>query len=142
MIRRRNKPNENCLSESSSYDDLKVKKAIENIGCKAPYHDLAYDIRICNDSENLSMFKEIVLKQENFLPPCVESPQVSLELSKHVAGKTFGFFPLQIGYPKNIKLISQQKALDIHALIGNIGGYIGLFLGRFENMESIKLSLS
>ena len=26
MIRRRNKPNDNCLSESTSYDDFKVKK--------------------------------------------------------------------------------------------------------------------
>ena len=27
-------------------------------------------------------------------------------------------------------VISQSKEIDIHALIGNIGGYFGLFLGK------------
>ena len=141
MIRRRNKPNDNCLSESTSYDVFKVKKAVENLGCKAPYQNLDYDVPFCNYNENLSIFNEIVLNQEKFPPPCVEIPQVSFELSKIGAGRTFGFYPLHVVYPKHMKLITQQQALDIHALIGNIGGYIGLFLGMFEIMESFELSL-
>ena len=64
-------------------------------------------------------------------PPCVEIPQVLFKMTRVWAGRMFGFYPLQIGYPKNIKLIAQHQGLDIHALIGNIGGYIGLFLGMF-----------
>ena len=33
-------------------------------------------------------------------------------------------------FPKEIKIIAQSKEIDGHALIGNIGGYIGLFLGN------------
>ena len=38
---------------------------------------------------------------------------------------------IYIMYPDKIKIISQVKSIDAHSLIGNIGGYIGLFLGRF-----------
>ena len=33
-------------------------------------------------------------------------------------------------YPKEVKIITQSKEVDFHALIGNIGGYLGLFLGK------------
>ena len=29
-----------------------------------------------------------------------------------------------------MKIIQQSKEVDIHSLIGNIGGYVGLFLGN------------
>ena len=34
-----------------------------------------------------------------------------------------------IHYPDEFKVIMQSKEVDIHSLIGNIGGYLGLFLG-------------
>ena len=34
-----------------------------------------------------------------------------------------------MNYPRYVKIIIQSKDVDIHALIGNIGGYVGLFLG-------------
>ena len=37
---------------------------------------------------------------------------------------------LAIRYPENVRIITQTKDVDIHALIGNIGGYVGLFLGN------------
>ena len=37
---------------------------------------------------------------------------------------------LTVLYPEEVKLITQSKEVDVHALIGNIGGYIGLFLGN------------
>ena len=40
---------------------------------------------------------------------------------------------LLISYPDKIKVITQLKSVDAHMLIGNIGGYIGLFLGNSDN---------
>ena len=37
---------------------------------------------------------------------------------------------LYVNYPDKIKVITQHKSVDAHMLIGNIGGYIGLFLGN------------
>ena len=37
----------------------------------------------------------------------------------------------EIQYENNwMKVIEQSKEVDIHSLIGNIGGYVGLFLGN------------
>ena len=37
---------------------------------------------------------------------------------------------LLIDYPEEVKIITQSRDVDIHSLIGNIGGYLGLFLGN------------
>ena len=31
-----------------------------------------------------------------------------------------------------VRIITQSKEVDIHSLIGNIGGYLGLFLGKLN----------
>ena len=41
---------------------------------------------------------------------------------------------LQVDYPANIKVITQCQAVDFQALVGYIGGYIGLFLGNIDMM--------
>lgn len=40
-----------------------------------------------------------------------------------------------IGYPNEVKIITQSRAVTFDALVGNIGGYIGLFLGNLSNYE-------
>ena len=37
---------------------------------------------------------------------------------------------IELRFPDQMKIITQSKEIDIHTLIGNIGGYIGLFLGN------------
>ena len=39
------------------------------------------------------------------------------------------YFGIGIVHPEQMKIISQTQAVDFHSLVGNIGGYIGLFLG-------------
>ena len=131
ILRRRYKRNRECLSDFMSYDDVKIKKVMQNIRCKALYHNLEYDIPICNRSEQLAMFNVLHLEQVKTPPPCEEIPQVSFKVLKMLVGNAYGYYPLQIEFPKKMKLITQQQLIDIHALIGNIGGYIGLFLGAF-----------
>ena len=36
---------------------------------------------------------------------------------------------ITVEYPEEVKVIAQSKEVDVHSLIGNIGGYLGLFLG-------------
>ena len=38
--------------------------------------------------------------------------------------------PIYVSYPDKWKIVTQSQLVDIHALIGNVGGYIGLFLGE------------
>ena len=37
---------------------------------------------------------------------------------------------ITVEYPEEVRIITQSKEVDIHSLIGNIGGYLGLFLGK------------
>ena len=41
-----------------------------------------------------------------------------------------------IGYPNEVKIVTQSRAVTFDALIGNIGGYIGLFLGNISYNKS------
>ena len=49
-----------------------------------------------------------------------------------------GRLKIMIGYPEQVKIISQSQAVDVHTIIGNIGGYEGLFLGNlsYSNLKS------
>ena len=47
-----------------------------------------------------------------------------------------------IVYPEDVKVITQSKELDEHALVGNIGGYIGLFLGKLIDSSYFLISSS
>ena len=39
---------------------------------------------------------------------------------------------VQLEYPETIRVIHLSKEVDVHSLIGNIGGYLGLFLGNIN----------
>ena len=61
--------------------------------------------------------------------PCQQMPRIDFDLDQ---GKSDlkGVLVIGVGYPEQVKIITQSRAVDFNALIGNIGGYIGLFLGR------------
>ena len=132
IIKRRNKRNERCLENSTDYDNFMLKQAVEKVGCKAPYHNIPNDVPICDAYEKLSTFELSTSLHEKSIQPCDEMPQVPFKFASFGEEENHGLYPLLIAYPKKMKLITQQKAIDFHALIGNIGGYIGLFLGMFE----------
>ena len=84
------------------------------------------------DNDKLAAFDGMNLSQETFSLPCEEMSLVSF---RNLMVDGFDFNWLQIAYPAKVKIITQQEAIDIHALIGNIGGYIGLILGLFKNYQ-------
>ena len=56
-------------------------------------------------------------------------PKVKFEGLEHKLDDWENDWQVFIGYPEEIKYITKSKAVDIHSLIGNCGGYLGLFLG-------------
>ena len=130
VLKRRNKANDKCLEDSIHHDVLWLKHVIKKNGCKAPYHKLQVDEPICDDFDKLAVFDLFVFLHEEFTRPCEEIPHVSLKSVRYDSNYKPGLYSFVVGYPKKIKMITQQQAIDVHALIGNIGGYIGLFLGK------------
>ena len=70
------------------------------------------------------------LESGKFGVPCQEMPNIEFE---HFTLKTTSqnVYHIKIAYPEKGKVITQLQEVDVHSLIGNIGGYIGLFLGKF-----------
>ena len=107
-----------------------LKHVIKKKGCKAPYHKVQLDEPICDDFDKLAGFDLFEFLNEEFTRPCEEIPHVSLKVSMYDSSYKPGLYSFVVGYPKMVKVITQQQAIDVHALIGNIGGYIGLFVGK------------
>ena len=53
-----------------------------------------------------------------------------------------GTLVVSVQYPEQAKIITQSRAVDFNALIGNIGGYIGLFLGMILDFFKIILGIN
>ena len=125
---------------------------MEKIGCQPPYWTSNKNLKLCNNTENLRLFaSDIYLegvmesKKPKYIDkPCVDIQRlaynydendISLEqLKKTTTG--LKIFPndsvvlTQVDLlDQNFKEIRQVRAFGIESLIGNIGGYIGLFLG-------------
>ena len=46
-------------------------------------------------------------------------------------------YQIIVVYPFKAKIITQLQEVDVHTLIGNIGGYIGLFLGKLRSQKNM-----
>ena len=136
MLIRRDKVNERCLDESKYYDDLVLQKHMTKVGCRAPYHTTKLDFPICTTSRKIKqyVFNGFEKPKSMYLNPCNEMTYLSFKHTTtrlpHLEKMGVKSYPLMIFYPDKIKYVKQSQAIDIHAIIGNIGGYIGLFLGK------------
>jgi hypothetical protein len=130
-VRRRNRRNKPCLVDWMNYDTLLLKHHVEKIGCRAPYQQMYQKFPICNTLEQMkkSYFDISSLPSDDYLVPCQGIPDVPYTYTQPFHNKTKGF-TISVIYPNNVKIIKQSQAVDVHSLIGNIGGYIGLFIGN------------
>ena len=129
-LRRRNTRNKQCMNPSKKFDDMVWKKHITRNGCRAPY-DRPYDsFPKCAEKEDIqrSMFDFFVVGSKYYPKACQRISKLTFSLDNFYGTKGRSAFILV--YPDDVKIITQSKEVDIHSLIGNIGGYIGLFLGN------------
>ena len=145
MLKRRNKRNEPCVAEWIHYDKLVERHHVEIVGCRAPYQTLFTDFPICNTTEKMkeAHFDGFKLMHEHH-HPCQELPNIDLHYGLITSRRIWGDnITIYVSYPDKWKIITQSQAVDIHALIGNIGGYIGLFLGKLLYCWSyLKIEMS
>ena len=136
---RRNKHNDPCLVDWMNFDDIVLKRHLEKVGCRAPYQNS--DKPLCHTKESMaeSVYEITKVKSKYCPAPCQEMSNIRYELeivellneklNISELNTTLGL-SLSIYYPKRVKLITQSQSINVQALIGNIGGYLGLFLGK------------
>ena len=152
VLKRRHTRSKNCLEDMNSYDKIIVNEHLKNIGCRLPFHKEHSSYPLCKngsqierevpetilnseENETRSDREKRVLNIEKLNVPmsCERISQISvffkrIQNENNNPSKTFS---IQLSYPKEVKIISQSKEVDIHALIGNIGAYLGLFMGNY-----------
>ena len=131
VLKRRNKRSSPCLTNWENWDDTTLLKMITDIGCSAPYHVSHHGFPVCSTENELKMWHKMLasVRTKRDEQPCQVMPTLTYDVLK-LPNMEPGI-SIIIGYPREAKIITQSLAVDVNALIGNIGGYIGLFLGNF-----------
>ena len=109
-----------------------MREHVRKSGCTPPYFRTNASYPFCYEQAQLkeALFDWFAYKKYPY--PCTEIANIWTDLStlKLYQVDNNITFPLHFEYPENFKLISQLKGIDFNSLIGYIGGYIGLLLGK------------
>ena len=134
FLKSRNSRQRNCVEGKESYDDKVLKKHLAKVGCKSPYHSKEKLFPTCNSPEKmkLSIYDFHNVRDEYYPKACHRFSKILFTNQRFFSSKSKSeTWTITIGYPDDIRIITQYQEVDVHTLIGNIGGYIGLFLGKF-----------
>ena len=135
VIRYRNKRAQRCEEGFPDYDEDTFQEILTTAGCRPPYTKSQPNLTMCTDSKQLKTIVSLQMQLwegDNLRHlPCngVEKLITGITESDEEETKdpyfTIAFNIKDLTY----KEIQMKKAYAISALVGNIGGFIGLFLG-------------
>ena len=129
-LSRRNKRNRHCMTQWRTFDDMVWKKHIRRNKCRAPYDRPYGSFEKCANKEDIqrAIFDFYVVASMYYPKACQRISK--FDVDSEIYSGTEGYLTIIFEYPAEAKIITQSKEMDGHALIGNIGAYIGLFLGN------------
>ena len=142
VIQARNKKSRPCDDEWREYDKKARNHSVVSVGCIPPYWKSQYSeekFQICSDPKDMNTFyQDAEMNRHTF--PCRRMTRLTtnfMEFPTIRHDKEFGpeyrdkYFAVYFYFPRaSFKNIVLVRAFDIQTLIGNAGGYIGLFLGH------------
>ena len=141
VFRKRNTFHESCNKNGKMYDDTVLREIIRMANCRPPHWKIYSDHPICNSKEKMSnvsipesyghIASTAFLKK--FVEPCDGIlSATSKTISERRHGTENGKSSAEVWFHFNnerYKEIKYTRSFDFEGLIGNVGGYIGLFLG-------------
>ena len=139
-VRRRNKPELECSElKNYDYDSLIEEEILSSVGCRPFYLERFRKYPSCDAKPKMAkIYKDYLgLKSdpqnsEHFTPPCSEFEKLLLAHSHHDIENRNGerYFSFQVNFrKKTYREFVQIRAYNLQSLIGNAGGYVGLFIG-------------
>ena len=143
ILRQRYKVNDQCVLDWKVFDTLMLQQHIEKVGCRPPYLKKVSEISLCDTQMKIrgSIF-DGMFQSHRYVPPCHSISKLDHDYTlypKDTSNQTSmiyvepTWYSLMIDYPNKIKFITQEQAVDFQALVGYVGGYVGLFLGKCRN---------
>ena len=147
VYRHRNKTELPCL-DSKMYDLLIMERIYIAVGCTPFYADKMKHLPNCTTKEELKMIYDMTESKSSFDPPCNELKRYtvtpdSVTVNSNITMEN-AFYPGIVEKLVNVdgwsritihlrentyKDIQQTRAYSVQNLIGNAGGYIGMFIG-------------
>ena len=136
ILKRRNKSKQSCVDERYPYDNTIIQQHLETVGCSNIYQKVTSDLPFCTN-ENDKKLANIDINTDKismFNPPCRSAEKIDHTYEEIDAKRSFKVckdcFAVSLGiHDRRFKEITQIKALNIQALVGNAGAYVGLFCG-------------
>ena len=151
VLQRRRKRDSECL-EDDDYDEKNIGNVMMEVGCRPYFWKHGPIDRVCKTEKEvrqimrrtMEIFKR-VKKTKNDKPPCREIQK--LQIDKTIISTNWsmirefnqkgeesmennGWFEIRLHIQTDIfKEIKQKRAYTLQSLIGNLGGYLGLFAG-------------
>ena len=105
-----------------------MNEHINRVGCSNPY--LIQSKPACANATKMKESRYAMNIIDFTFNPCQGLSNADIEYIDNPYNSTKDSrLWLRIQYPSEIKKITQTQSVDLHSLVGNIGGYIGLFLG-------------
>ena len=135
IIKRRNKRKEHCMTNYQDYDRAIVNSRIDKLGCRPLYLQPSKNMTICKTKDKMRKAVKVLdvdFVADDAIQPCLSVGDIRFSQSAaYNIGPNIGPNAswLSITPPKKIKMIHQVKDVNIQTVIGNAGGYVGLFLG-------------
>ena len=137
VLKRRDKRTYPCITDFANYDKHLLNSHVQTIGCKAPYQKTKGNFSICSSKENMKqaiMYISGTWEKYDFLTtPCTSIEDIRYTFEEFDVDKNWSgsdWFWITITLPDTFMEILQVRAVDVQTVIGNAGGYVGLFLGK------------
>ena len=131
ILERRNSRNRECLDNSKSFDLVSLNKFMSGRICRPPYLTDQIHHPICNNRREMIDNQVHYDTLSSFAIPKACNRIAKMSTTDNPEQEDWQEdWTFSLMYPNEVKIISQNKEIDIHTLIGNIGGYIGLLLGK------------
>ena len=127
------------MADWKNYDFWIMQQFMEHIGCRPPYSIGNSSLKLCDTRNSMEQVRFNLLEELKYPPPCQSVEKVGYDYREtDETPNEFDFLTFDKGSFKidmtlqhqAFKLIEQKKAYDFQSLVGNGGGYVGLFLGN------------
>ena len=138
VLNRRDKRNTPCNTDWKNDDQVIMRNIMKKVGCRPPHWDKMIDLPKCSAKEQIKQFYELNLTGQ--YPPCKhiqkvlytyeELNYIEYNLLEPSENSNDIYFNVVILFEDSSFMeIKHVRAFDIQSLIGNSGGYLGLFTG-------------
>ena len=141
ILRERNKRSKKCIENWNNDDEYILSRMSNEIGCKPIHWAVRTSLPTCTNTEIL---RNLSTKTPRYYttypePPCQRVSHIYGEHEEHnslsddfmsAAQNISGAYEIQMRFEEeSYMLMEQTRSYDIQSLVGNAGGYLGLFLG-------------